>query len=142
MGRALLRTKKNRHLVALELSRYFVVGGLAFACDFLSYLGLTELVGMNYLIANVIGFGLGLSVNYLLSICWVFSQRSESSVKKEFLVFAGIGLFNLGIGELCLWGLVDLAGLHHVPGKIAITALVFFSNFSMRKVRLFHVQST
>ena len=124
--------------VVVEFCRYIVVGGLAFGCDFLLYLGLTELVGLNYLIANVFGFGLGLSINYLLSIFWVFTQRAESSIRREFFLFAGIGIFNLSLGELFLWALVDLAGLHHISGKIVITALVFLSNFCMRKVMLFH----
>ena len=132
----------KRQMILGEFSRYAVVGGLAFCCDFLAYLGLIELAGFNYLFANVIGFCLGLTLNYLLSICWVFNHRSATSARRECLLFAGIGLLNLSIGELFLWVLVGLGGLHHISGKIAITALVFFSNFCMRKVMLFHAKPT
>lgn len=134
------KLSSNQHLIIGEFSRYIIVGGLAFGCDFLAYIGLIELVGLNYLLANVFGFCLGLSVNYLLSIYWVFRHRSESSIKREYLLFAGIGLFNLGLGELFLWVLVGLGGLHHILGKIAITSLVFLSNFCMRKMMLFHAK--
>lgn len=126
-------------MVVTEFYRYVFVGLLAFGCDFVAYLGLIDFFGLNYLVANIVGFCLGLSVNYLLSIYWVFRQRSHASAKIEFFLFAGIGLLNLALGELCLWGLVDLGGLHHVSGKIAITGLVFLSNFYMRKVMLFNV---
>lgn len=132
--------RNDRHLVITEFSRYIVAGGLAFACDFLAYWSLVEVFGWNYLWANVIGFCLGLTVNYLLSIFWVFGQRVETSRRREFVIFTSIGLFNLGLGELCLWSLVDLGGVHHAAGKLAITALVFLSNFCMRKVLLFHVR--
>ena len=129
----------KRQIIVGEFRRYAVVGGLAFGCDFFVYLSLTDWLGFNYLLANVIGFCLGLTINYLLSINWVFERRSESSARRECLLFASIGLFNLGLGESFLWALVGLGGLHHIAGKIVITALVFLSNFCMRKVMLFRV---
>lgn len=136
----LLEMNGGQKLIILEFFRYVGVGGLAFACDFLTYLGLTEMLGWSYLLANVVGFCLGLTVNYLLSIFWVFRHRSVSCAKKEFVLFAGIGGVNLGLGELLLWGLVAFVGIYHVYAKILMTIIVFLSNFCMRKAMLFHAQ--
>ena len=122
-----------------EFGRYIVVGGVAFICDFLTLVGLTEFAGINYLISNAVGFSIGLTVNYLLAIHWVFNQRSKSSQRTEFVVFLLIGIVNLGLGEILLWFLVEHATLHYTVAKVVMTAFVFFSNFLLRKALLFHV---
>jgi putative flippase GtrA len=133
---------QEERLIVGEFCRYVVVGGAAFACDFLTYWGLTDLLQVNYLLANIVGFCLGLTVNYLLSIYWVFCRRSQPSIRREFALFAAIGLLNLGLGEASLWLLVALGELHHLFAKVLVTGLVFLCNFCLRKVLLFHVPAT
>jgi len=132
----------SRRLSFGELPRFLVVGGVAFCFDFLSMALLTEVLGVNYLIANAVGFCVGLNVNYFLSILWVFKHRAFRSLRAEFILFAGIGAFNLGLGEILLWILVDTLGLHYLFGKIVITGFVFLSNYILRKTILFYERAT
>ncbi|MBQ7057412.1 MAG: GtrA family protein, partial [Bacteroidaceae bacterium] len=71
----------------IQLFRYFWVGGIAFAVDYVTLYALTEFVGMHHLLSAAIAFLLGLVVNYLLSTSWVFSRHSNISRYKEFLMF-------------------------------------------------------
>ncbi len=59
----------------IQLFRYFIVGGTAFAVDFGLLWVLTE-CGMHYLLAGGCSFAAGLSVNYLLSVAWVFRDHA------------------------------------------------------------------
>ena len=62
--------------LARELVRYAVVGGLASLVDVGLLVGLTSGGGVYYLHAAAIAFGCGLLTSYLLSIAWVFQERT------------------------------------------------------------------
>ena len=75
--------KKVQHLYKgdanstfIQFFRYTFVGGIAFLVDFGTLVLLTEVLNLHYLISAGIAFILGLTVNYLLSISWVFNNRA------------------------------------------------------------------
>ncbi len=86
-----------------EMARYGLVGLVAFLVDFAVLILLTRVVGMYYLLSAAFGFALGLLVNYLLSIKWVFVSRAMGDRRIEFLIFAAVGVAGLGITEAVLW---------------------------------------
>ncbi|MDY0001388.1 MAG: GtrA family protein [Polyangia bacterium] len=131
----ILRGKQASTMV--QFIRYFIVGGLAFLLDMSVLVMLTELAGMHYLVSAIFGFCAGLTLNYILSITWVFSDRALKSVRAEFLIFALIGVSGLGLNELLLWLGTDLAGLHYTLSKVGATGVVFLFNFAVRKLLLF-----
>lgn len=124
--------------VKIQLFRYLFVGGAAFAVDFGALYFFTSVVGWHYLFSNLIAFGLGLATNYLLSVRWVFQQRKFEDRKKEFLMFAAIGVVGLILNQLVLWLLTDLAGLFYLYSKIGATAAVFLWNFLGRRYFVFY----
>ena len=121
----------------IQLFRYFLVGGTAFAVDFGLLWGLAE-CGVNYLLAGGCSFVAGLSVNYLLSVAWVFREHALRSRLAEFAGFAAIGVAGLGLNEAILWIATEAAGLHYLVSKIIAAAAVFLWNFAARKYLLFH----
>ena len=62
--------------LALELGRYTVVGALASLVDVGLLVGLTTWVGVYYLHAATLALGCGLLTSYLLSVAWVFQERT------------------------------------------------------------------
>ena len=120
-----------------ELLKYLVAGTLAFLCDFTVFLGLTGLVGLNYLVANAAGFCVGLTISYLCCIFWVFSHRTYRMVRVEFPLFLTISLVTLLLGEVILMLLVEYAKLTPVLAKIAMTGMIFLGNFLLKKFLLF-----
>jgi putative flippase GtrA len=60
---------------SVQLLRSLLAGGIAFIIDWSVLFSLTEFFHIHYLISSTIGFIFGLSVNYFISIIWVFSQR-------------------------------------------------------------------
>ncbi|MCK9205393.1 MAG: GtrA family protein [Bacteroidales bacterium] len=122
----------------LQLFRYGFVGGIAFLVDFGTLFVLTEYIHFHYLLSAAIGFIFGLIVNYLLSIEWVFNNRTIGNRWLEFLFFTIIGLIGLGLNELFLWILTDILAVYYLLSKIITTILVYFWNFFARKALLFN----
>ena len=67
-----------------QLLKFGVVGGIAFLIDFGLFAILT-LIGINYLIAQIISFSISLAFNYWASIKWVFDAKKQTS--KEVIIF-------------------------------------------------------
>jgi putative flippase GtrA len=97
-----------------QLCRYTFVGAIAFAFDYGALFGFTHFLGIHYLISAGIGFLIGLCVNYVLSIKWVFRRRSSGSKSAEILIFALIGVAGLGLNELLIWFFTEIALFHYL----------------------------
>lgn len=121
----------------LQLLRYGFVGGVAFVADYGSLFVLTHYAGVHYLWSAGIAFCIGLTVNYLLSISWVFNQNRSAKPWVEFVVFALIGVVGLGLNELIMYVATDLISLHYMLSKLISTAIVFCWNFFARKLIIF-----
>lgn len=131
----LLKRTQNTYL---QFFRYGFVASVSLAVDFGGMVLLTEYCHLHYLIAACISFIGGLLTNYWLSRLWVFHSSRLEDRKKEFIIFAMIGIIGLGLTELLLWLLTDVAGLYYVLSKAIATILVYFWNFGARKKILFN----
>jgi putative flippase GtrA len=131
----LLKTKTNNTII--QLFRYTLVGGIAFTFDFGSLFILTEYFHIYYLVSATIALLLGITINYFLSIVWVFKNRSTRSKHMEFIIFALIGVVGLLLNLFFIWSLTEILHFHYLQSKIISTALVYAWNFSIRKITLF-----
>lgn len=119
----------------IQLIRYGFVGGIAFAADFGSLYALTDYAGIHYQISAALAFIIGLTVNYFLSIRWVFNSRgSRQHMMMEFIGFAIVGIIGLGLNALIMYLAVGLLYIHYLAAKLFSTAIVFFWNFLGRKL--------
>ena len=123
--------------IADEGVRYFAASALALAIDFGSYSGLIRLAGVDYLVAAPVGFALGLTTVYALSVRWVFRQRRLKNARAEFTLFALLGLAGLALNQLIVFAGVELLALSYELAKLASAGAVFCFNFASRKLLLF-----
>ena len=133
----------------IQLFRYVFVGGASWVADTGILTLLTELGGLDPVLASVAGFVAGLALNYLLSSLWVFQRKTKLGRLGEFCVFAAIGvtglLINAGIIALFQNVLAKTAALgqwlpadkYYLAGKLVSTVVVFLWNFLMRKFLLY-----
>ncbi|MFH1093343.1 MAG: GtrA family protein [Candidatus Omnitrophota bacterium] len=135
MIKLLLKTKTNN--ISIQLFRYTFVGGIAFIFDFGSLFVLTEYFNIYYLVSAAIAFLIGLSVNYYLSITWVFEKHLIKSRLMEWIIFACIGIVGIALNELFMWIFTERGKLHYLYSKFIATVLVYFWNFFIRKITLF-----
>lgn len=121
----------------IQFLRYLAVGGSAFVADFSTLFAFTHWLRIHYLISNIFGFIVGLVVNYVLSLLWVFNTRKFTSRVAEFTLFGVIGVVGVGLSELILWLMTGLGGAHYLLSKLVATALVLLWNFGARKILVF-----
>ena len=121
----------------IQLFRYIFVGGAAFLVDFTSLFILTQYFGIFYLISAALAFILGLAVNYLLSVRWVFNNRKLENRSFEFGVFAIIGMAGLGLNEFLIWFFTQDIQIFYLFSKILAAVIILFWNFFARKFILF-----
>lgn len=133
------------YLVLAQLARYFLVGGFAFIVDFGLFALCLYTFGWHYLLANLMGLTAGLTLNYALSIRWVFSdckRRLEKRKLAEFSVFAIVGIIGVGINELLMLLLVDFFCIQEMASKMIAAIIVLLWNFCGRKLILFKERKT
>lgn len=123
--------------VFLQLVRYFFVGTAAFCVDYGLLFLLTEYVGFYHLISATISFCLGLLVNYVISIAWVFTSNKTHDRVKEFIIFSIIGIIGLILNWIIIYVGTDIFQIHYLLSKLCSTIVVFFWNFFARKIILF-----
>jgi putative flippase GtrA len=123
--------------LAGESMRYFVASAAALAADFMMLVGLTEFLKVNYLISAAVGFSVGLLINYVLSVTWVFRERRLKNRWFEALGFAAVGLAGLALNEGLMALFVEGFGLAYALAKIPATGVGFVFNYGVRRVLLF-----
>ena len=106
--------------VSGQFLRYLVVGGIAFVIDFSLLVGLTQWLGMPYLVSAAVGFAVGVAVNYTLCLRWVFDTRRFRDRRLELTLFTSIGLSGLMLNEVLLWFITEpLAQPYYISKLLA-----------------------
>lgn len=133
----MLQIKKHGFSTLLfEFIRYCIVGGAAFLCDYAVLFLLTEYIGIYYLVSAFLGFITGISVNYFLSIRWVF-RASRVEGFQCFLFFLIIGAAGLGMTVIGMWLGVEVFGFNYMLVKAGVTGIVLLWNYTARRILLF-----
>ena len=84
MMRALLRPTDSG---LWQFIRFGIVGGVATVADYAVLLSFSTILHQNEFRSIAAGYAVGLMVSYILSIIWVFSNRSVSNKRVEFAIF-------------------------------------------------------
>lgn len=120
----------------VQIFRFGLVGGLCFLIDYGLLALLTELFGINYLISSAVSFSVSVTVNYLLSMRFVFESKEQVNRLKELVLFIVLSVVGLGINQGLMWLGTELAGVYYLLTKLAATAVVMVYNFVTRKLLL------
>ena len=156
------QTKKD---IFWEIFRFLIVGATATLVDYAVFYLFRQWILPERLIeggfwnicslviATAMGFGVGLTVNWLLSVKFVFRavrDKEEAKSKKSFFIFATIGLIGLGITELGVVLLVHIFPEITLFGttrfllpwdewlaKMIMTCIVLVFNYVGRKLFVF-----
>ena len=113
--------------------KFGFVGFLCFFIDWGIMVFLTEVFGINPLISSTISFTVSVTVNYILSVTFVFETDKNANKGSQFVIFVLLSIVGLGVNELCMWLGTDLLGIHYMITKVGATAVVMVYNFITRK---------
>lgn len=110
---------------------YSLIGVVGVTLDFVSFLLLTQFLGVNYLIANSVSTSLGITNNFFLNAFLNFSVRDQ--LLKRFAIFYSVGILGLAISSLLLYVLIDLADLSSLIAKLITTPIVTLVQFNLNR---------
>ncbi len=116
---------------------YSIGAALAFAADVLVLWTLVEFLRVHYLAAAATGFIAGTAVLYAFAVRYAFSFRRVADARREFGVFAAVGLMGIVLNLAIIYGAVEIMHLHYLMAKIAASAVTFVANFGLRRALLF-----
>jgi putative flippase GtrA len=119
----------------LQFFRYLICGGTSTLVDIVMLYSLTHFADMHHLVAAPIAYITGTVTNYTLNTMLVF--KSSGNIKKEFPLFAIIGIGGLLWTEIIMWLFVDFFGTYIMVAKLIAVVLVLNWNFFMRKKFVF-----
>lgn len=116
-----------------RLWRYTASSSFTFIVDLILLFLLTDRVGLNYLSAAAIAFGIAISLNYLLSRRFAFRESTRGQ-GEGYLLFLSIALIGLGIITLGMYLLVEQWHFHYLSARIMIAIVAGLWNFLMNSL--------
>ena len=119
----------------VQLIKFGTVGIIAALVDVGVLIALKELLDINVLISSAISFSVSVTVNYLLSMSFVFKGKTQSKIK-EFIIFVALSVGGLCLNQLILWVGVTFTSVYYLIVKIFAMVIVPIYNFITRKVFL------
>lgn len=107
----------------------FVVAGLSVAVVQLGLLSFLEMAGVYYLYASTLSFCVGIVLNFVLQKYWSF--RSVGNTKRQFVLFVGNSLINLGANAGLMVMFVELFSLPTLLAQVGSIAILMVYNFTV-----------
>ena len=121
----------------MKIFRYAGVGATAAIVDFLIFAVFAKLLNYNYLAVGAIGFIIATTINYFLSIRFVFESGVRFGFRKEISLVFLISFIGLGVNQAVLYFGIGILGWEMLFVKLCATGSVFFWNFGARSQFIF-----
>ena len=118
----------------LFLNMFF--GVLTTLVNIAVYLFFTRLLGVNYLISNILAWTLSVLFAYVTNRIWVFESRNNDILKEMALFFAG-RIFSGVVDTGLMWLLIDVLFVGDAISKIIVQVIVVVLNYVLSKAVVF-----
>ena len=119
----------------LQLIKFAIVGVIAAFVDVGVLIALKELLNVDVLLASAISFCVSVTVNYILSMSFVFKGKKQSKLK-EFIIFVFLSVGGLCLNQIILWIGVNFTSIYYLIVKFLAMIIVPIYNFITRKIFL------
>jgi putative flippase GtrA len=129
-------TAVRRLPLATQLARFGVAGACTASLDFGLLYVMVNFAHVNYFISAMVAFTTASTLNYLLSVRYIFltGRFGRGPEFTIFMVTTGVGL---GLNQFTMWVLVGLARLNYLLAKCASLIIVTCWNFLSKKKIVF-----
>ena len=119
----------------LQLIKFGIVGVIATFVDVGVLVVLKELLHVDVLLASAISFCVSVTVNYILSMSFVFKGKKQSKLR-EFVIFVFLSIGGLCLNQFILWIGVKFTSIYYLTVKLLAMVIVPTYNFITRKIFL------
>ncbi len=119
-----------------ELILYVVFGAFTFFVNIISYFIFESVLGINYLISNVMAWFLSVLFAYITNRKWVFESKSPNILKECGLFFGG-RIFSGVVDTVLMFLFIDVLVIGDVISKIVVQVIVIILNYIFSKLIVF-----
>lgn len=119
-----------------ELVRFVLVGGVMTAINFVLLALFKEIIGMNYMVANVLSYIISVILSYFVNVVVTFKQK-VTDYKQEcykLLKYCLMKLMILGLDSCCLYIMVSKIGINLYISKLILTFIFTIASFGISRV--------
>ena len=127
--------------IPIQAIKYGLAAFGGFLADYGALIMLKEWLGLHYLVAVPIAFLIGIAVNYLIGIWFVF-RRGSLSLAKEVALFLVISLLALALTEGSMYLLTDLLRIDYRISRLISGVVTYLFNFFSRRLLLYRAPGT
>lgn len=121
-----------------HISRFGAVGVLNTIVDFLAFTICNGLIGINYILSQVVGYSFGVTNSFILNKKWTFDDRnSNKKTYRELVQFIAVNLVSLGITLIAMNFLVKNLRFNIYLSKVIVIFIAQITNFFGYKLWVF-----
>ena len=121
----------------IQITRFIIAGGSTASLDFILYWFFVQVIGWHYILAVTISFVVASTVNYYLSIIWVFFNGKYKSLMSEYLIFLFFTALGLLLNYIILYAGIELLKINNLYARILSIIIVTIFNFVTKKFIVF-----
>ncbi|WP_195237148.1 GtrA family protein [Romboutsia sp. 1001285H_161024_C4] len=127
-----------------ESIMYLVFGGLTVGVNIATYIGLTRIIELNYMVANIIAWIVAVIFAYITNKFFVFESNNTELefLIKEFTSFVSCRLLSGVMEMILMYVMIDMMGINDFITKIFTNILVIVLNYVLSKVIIFKKQAS
>lgn len=108
---------------------FILSGGSAAAFQLLTYLFLSKIMGLWYLLASIISFSLAVIISFLLQKFVTFENKDKESMHRQFLLFFTLAFLNLGANIFLMLFLTEKIRLLDIISQIITMGIIAIWSF-------------
>lgn len=135
-----LTLMKNKHVISMKLDRelflYVVFGTFTFFVNIITYFIFEDLLGINYLISNILAWFFSVLFAYITNRIWVFESKS-TKILKEMSLFFGGRIFSGAVDTGLMYLFIDVLAIGDMISKIVVQVIVIVLNYVFSKLIVF-----
>ena len=119
-----------------ELVLYVVFGAFTFFVNIAVYFLFEDVLGVNYLISNIIAWFFSVLFAYITYRIWVFESKSPD-ILKEMALFFGGRIFSGVVDTALMYLFIDVMMIGDTISKIVVQIIVIVLNYIFSKLIVF-----
>lgn len=119
-----------------ELVLYVVFGTFTFLVNIVTYFLFESVMGINYLVSNVLAWFFSVLFAYITNRRWVFESKSPNILKEMSLFFGG-RIFSGVVDTVLMYLFIDVLVLGNTFSKIVVQIIVIVLNYVFSKLIVF-----
>lgn len=119
-----------------ELILYVFFGVLTTIVNIVVYFFFESVLGVNYLISNIIAWFFSVLFAYITNRIWVFESESDNILKEMSLFFGG-RIFSGAVDTALMYLFIDILSIGDFISKLIVQVVVVILNYVFSKLIVF-----